>query len=200
MRYSSAAFLAALMVWGNTSPVFACRGANNATIVKPIDDGLVTAGPDQYNIKLDPDINRFFIVATEPSHDFGFCVDLSILDSSDVEKTSTGVVFWGTANVRNNSYYLYIRNDQYRILHVLFGKAYELIPWTTDASIKKGLRQKNEVDLRVTARGADIQINGTELASIVARPSADAQRYGVVFQTPKTATGLLQVGSPRTIK
>jgi hypothetical protein len=68
---------------------------------------------------------------------------------------------------------------------------YELVPWTTGASIKKGLCQKNEVDVRVTATGADIQINGTALTNIVARPSADAQAYGVVFFAPKTATGLL---------
>ena len=57
---------------------------------------------------------------------------------------------------------------------------------TRSVQIKKGLRQKNEVGVRVTATGADIQINGTELANIVARPSADAQYYGALFRPPKT--------------
>jgi hypothetical protein len=201
--YSLAVVFAALTVLGSMSPVFACRSENNATIVKlpdDLSDGIVRAGPDQYNFKIAPGSNRGFTLVTASSHDFEFCVDLSVLDSSDIQNTQTGVVFWGGVNDRSNSYDLYIRNDQYQIIHALFDKTYELVPWTTGASIKKGLGQKNEVDVRVTATGADIQINGTELTNIVARPSADAQNYGVVFGTPKTGTGLFQVGSPRIVK
>jgi hypothetical protein len=200
MRYSSAALFAALMVWGSTSPVFACRSENNATIVKPSDHRLMSAGLDQYNVKLDPDSRATFWVAFGTNINSGFCVDLSVLDSSDLENTVTGVMFWNTISDQSNSYILYIRNDQYRIVHQLFGEVYELVPWTTDASIRKGLRQKNEVDVRVTATGADIQINGTEINNIVARPPADAESYGVVFWTPKTGTGQFQVGSPRIVK
>lgn len=202
MRYSSAVLFAALMVCGSVSPVFACRGENNATMVKLTDlaDGIVRAGDDQYNFKLAPDSNHSFRLTTAPSHDVGFCVDVSILDSSDIQNTVTGVLFWGGVNDQNEYYCLFIRNDQYTIIHYLFGKPYELVPWTTDASIKKGLRQKNEVDLRLTATGADLQINGAQLTNIVARPSADAQKYGVVFVSPKTGPGQFQVGLPRIVK
>jgi hypothetical protein len=203
MLYSSAVLFAALMVCGSMSPVFACRGEKNATIVKlpdDLSDSIVRAGPDQYNFKIDPGPTRGFNLVTASSHDVEFCVDLSVLDSSDIQNTQTGVAFWGGVNDRRNSYYLYIRNDQYQIIHALFDKTYELVPWTTGASIKKGLGQKNEVDVRVTATAADIQINGAAITSIVARPSADAQIYGVAFGTPKTGTGLFQVESPRIVK
>jgi hypothetical protein len=200
MRHPSAVLFAALMMWGNMSPVFACRSANNATIVKPSIDSLVAAGVDQYNTKVNPDLHQMFRLASGPSHDSGFCVNLSIVESSDFQNAETGVVFWSTADMRSNIYFLYIRDNQYRIMHMLFGKEYDLVPWTTDASIKKGLRQQNEVDVRVTATGADIQINGTELIPIIARPSADAQYYGVVFYTPKGGAGLFQMGSPRIVK
>jgi hypothetical protein len=200
MRYSSAALFAALMVWGSTSPVFACRSENNATVFK-LADRFVSAGPDQYNIKLDASSFESFRVGIGPSHDVGFCVDVSVLDSSDIQNTITGVMFWKAIDNPTDGYFIYIRNDQYQITHQLFGEVYELIPWTTDASIKKGPHQKNEVDVRVTAKGADIQINGTELTNIVARPSADVEcYYGVVFMAPKTGAGLFQVGSPRVVK
>jgi hypothetical protein len=200
MPYSSAVLFAALMMWGSMSPVFACRGASNATMLKPSNDRFVSAGRDQYNIRVDPGSLAGFVLVTEPSHEFGFCVDVSVLDSSDLEDTVTSVVFWSIPTGPKNDYSLQIRNGQYRIIHVLFGKLYELVPWTTEASIKKGLRQKNEVDLRVTATGADVQINGTQLTDIVSRPSADAQDYGVIFATPKTGTGLFQLESPRIVK
>jgi hypothetical protein len=201
MRCPSAVLFAALMVWGSTSPVFACRSEKNATIVKLSVDRFVDAGLDQYNIRVGPDSLEPFIVTTGTSHDFGFCVDVSVLESSGLQDTITGTMFWSSVNYPNNAYYLYIRNDQYQIVHALFGKLYELVPWTTGASIKVGLHQKNEVDVRVTATGADIQINGAEITNIVARPSADAQYYyGVVFKAPKTGAGLFQVGSPRIVK
>jgi hypothetical protein len=200
MRYSWTISFVALMVWGGMSPVFACRSANNATILK-VPDSLVRTGVDQYNVKVDIDRNASFNLVTAPSPDSGFCVNLSVLDSSDVQNATTGVIFWGTATTDSiDEYYILIRNDQYRIVHQLFGKQYELVPWTTDASIKKGIRQKNEVDVKVTATGADIQINGTELTKIVARPSADAQYFGVVFQAPETGAGLFQFESPRISK
>jgi hypothetical protein len=201
MLYSSAGLFAVLMVWGSMSPVFACRSENNATIVKVSIDSLVRTGVDQYNAKVDPNSFAEFDLVAGPSRASGFCVNLSVLDSSDVQNTTTGVTFWGAANdLNNDNYFLFIRNDQYQIVHQLFGKQYDLVPWTTDASIKKGLRQKNEVDVRVTATGADIQINGTELTPIVARPSANAQRYGVIFLVPKTAPGLFQLESPRIVR
>jgi hypothetical protein len=200
MRYSSAALFAALMVWGSMSPVFACRGENKATVVKVPFDRLVRVGPDQYNIKIDPSDLAAFEFGKEPIHDFGFCVDLSVLDSSDLQNTIAGVLFWTEPGGLDSSYFLEIRNDQYKIFRQLFGKVYELVPWTTDASIKKGLRQKNEIDVKATATGADIQINGTEITSIVARPSADASGYGVVLVAPKTGTGSFQVESPRIVK
>jgi hypothetical protein len=202
MLYSSAVLFAALMVWGSMSPVFACRGANNATMVKlPADlsDRFVSAGLDQYNIKVDPDTSEPFRLI-RANRDVEFCVNVSVLDSSDLQNTKAGVMFWSTVNYPNNAYYLYIRNDQYQIVHAQFGLLYELVPWTTQASIKKGLRQKNEVDLRLTAAGADIQINGTQLPNLVARPPADPKNYGVVFQTPKTGTGLFQIESLRIVK
>lgn len=200
MQHSSAALFAALIMWGSTSPVFACRGASNATIVKWASEGVVSAGVDQYNVKVEPNLSQPNILVKGTSRDFGFCVDLSVLESSDSQDTAIGVVFWSTTADLNNAYILKIRNDQYEIYRNLFGKVYELVPWTTDASIKKGLRQKNEVDLRVTATGVDIQINGTQLPNFVARPSADAENYGVIFATPQTGTGLFQVGSPRIVK
>lgn len=200
MRYPSAVLFAALMVWGSVSPALACRGANNATIVKPSNDHVVTTGVDQYNIKLDPYKSVFFSLATGPSHDFGFCIDLSVLESSDLQNTTAGVMFWSAADDSNNAYFIQIRSDQYKIFRYLFDKTYELVPWTTEASIKKGLRQKNEVDVRVTATGADIQINGTALIPIVARPPDDTQSYGVMFQTPKTAAGSFQIEAPRIVK
>jgi hypothetical protein len=199
MRYLSAVLFAALMVWESTSPVFACRGANNATIVKAVDP-FVNAGVDQYNIKVDPNQIVPFAMVIGPNYDSGFCVELSILDSSDLQNTATGVMFWSASNDLNSAYFVLIRNDQYQISRQLFGKVYVLIPWTTNASIKKGLRQKNEVDVRVAATGADIQINGTAINNIVARPSVDAENYGVVFWTPKTGTGQFQIGSPRIVK
>jgi hypothetical protein len=126
---------------------------------------------------------------------------VSALDSSDVQSTSAGVMFWRTAPDPINAYYLLIRNDQYQTTHQLFGKMYELAPWTANASIKKGLRQKNEIDVRLTATGTDIQINGTEINNIVARPSSNDQYYyGVVFQASKTGTSSFQIGSPRIVK
>lgn len=201
MLYSSAVLFAALMVWGSMSPVFACGGKPTPiNLPDGLSDGIVKGGPDQYNFKIDPGLNHGFRLVTASSHDFEFCVKLSVLDSSDIQDTQTGVMFWGGVDDPNNVYFLYIRNDQYKIVHFMFGKTYELVPWTTSASIKKGLSQKNEVDVRVTATGAEIQINNTELTNIVARPSADAQNYGVVFWAPKTGAGLFQVGSPSIVK
>ena len=200
MPYSSAVLFAALMVWGSMSPVFACRGENSATMVKPSFDRLVKVGPDQYNIKIGPGSSAGYILATGPSHDFGFCVDVSILDSSDLQNTTMSIIFWSVPTGPKNAYYLQIRNGQYLIFHVLFDKIYELVPWTTEASIKKGLHERNEVDVRVAATGADVQINGAQLTNIVARPSADAQDYGFDFATPKTSGVLFQVESPRIVK
>jgi hypothetical protein len=203
MLQPSAILFAMLVVWGSMSPVFACRSENNATIVKPSIGTLVRTGIDQYNAKVDPNSFAEFDLVAGPSRASGFCASLSILESSDLQNTTTGVTFWGAADdLSNDNYFLFIRNDQYQIVHQLFGKEYELVPWTTDASIKKGLRQKNEVDVRVTATGADIQINGTELTPIVARPSTNAQRYGVIFMVNKTAPSLFlfQLESPRIVK
>jgi hypothetical protein len=201
MRYSSAVLFAALMVSGSMSPVFACRGAKNATIIKPSIDRFVSTGLDQYNVKIDAGEFTNVGLVAGPSHDFGFCVDVSVLESSDLQDTITGAMFWSADGDPINAYFLYIRNGQYRIGHQLFGKVYELVPWTTDASIKTGLRQKNEVDVRVTAMGADIQINGSDIPGVFARPFADAQYYyGVVFKAPKAGTGSFQVGSPRIVK
>jgi hypothetical protein len=46
---------------------------------------------------------------------------------------------------------------------------------------------------------AYIGINGAAVADIIARPSADAQNYGVVFEAPKTGA-LFQMESPRISK
>jgi hypothetical protein len=201
MLYSSTILFAALTALTSISPVFACRGENNATMVKIINDHFVSAGPDQYNIKLDSDHAASFALATGPSRDFGFCVNVSVLDSSDVENAITDVMFWKTIGADPlNAYFLQIRNGQYRIVHQLFDTEYELVPWTTNASIKKGLQQKNNVDVRVAASGADIQINGIQLPILAARLSAAERYYGVKFETPKTGSGLFRVESPRAVK
>lgn len=198
MGYSSAVLFAALVVCGSASPAFACRGENSATIVQqPTDRRLVKAGTDQYNVKVDAGAYQAFELVVEPSRNLGFCVDLPVPDSADAR---VGVFFWGSTTDPNDMYYVLISDDKYMVRRSLFGQAYTLVPSTTDVSIKKGRGQKNEVDVRVTATGVDIQINGAQLTSIVARPLADAQRYGVALGAPKAAAATFQVGSPRIVK
>lgn len=115
MRYSSAVLFAALMAWGTMSPVFACRSEKNATIVKVSSDRYARTGIDQYSVKVDPGSFVLSDIESGPTHDSGFCVSLSILDSSDLQNTTTGVMFWSVANDSARAYFLQIRNDEYRI-------------------------------------------------------------------------------------
>jgi hypothetical protein len=197
--------LASVMLLAGFASAQACLSSNiiasaeNVTV--KLNPEITKTAPNQFNLVPTADrlVIQAFLSATDPN--VGFCAELEMLTTPNPTDSGVGVIFWATANSNDNYYFLELHdNGQYRVVHVLFGRWYTLLPFTASAAIKQGMSQVNEVELWRTTTGANIFINGQKINQIIAQPGDAAQYYGVFGESPKVGTATMQVSSLRLVK
>lgn len=188
------------------SQASACRSTNVLATAADANVGqrtdIIKSGPNQFSVMPQADrlsVGALIAVSTTP-HPSGLCADVQMLTTPDASDSGVGVTFWGSTTSDDDYYFMEIHNDQYRVVHILFGKWYVLLPLITAPVIKTGANSVNEVEVWFTPTGAELWINGTRVNQIVAHPADANQNYGVFGESPKTGQASMQIRSFRLLK
>jgi hypothetical protein len=175
--------------------------ASADTVTGKLNDGITKTAANQFNVVPTADhlSTQALLSSAEPN--LGFCAELEMLATPAPSDSGVGVVFWAVGTTNEDYYFLELHdNGQYRVVHVLFGKWYQLLPFTTSAAIKQGMNQVNEVEIWRTSVGANVFINGQKVNEIIAQPGDSSLYYGVFGESPKAGTATMQIAALRLVK
>lgn len=205
MRLFRFVSLASVMLLAGFASAQAClsnntiASAENSTV--KLNPEITKTAPNQFNLvpATDHISTQALLSATDPN--VGFCAEVEMLTTPTPNDSGVGVIFWSAGNSNDDFYFLELHDSgQYRVVHILFGRWYTLLPFTASAAIKQGLNQVNEVEVWRTTTGANIFINGQKVNQIIAQPSDAGQYFGPFGESPKAGPATMQVGSLRLVK
>lgn len=123
--------------------------------------------------------------------DSNLCSDVNIVETSEPEATSAGILFWGsdTANmyglmVASNGYFQVFRRSRGRWLFP--------VAWRQHEAIKQGANQWNVLQVQMKGNQATFLINDVQVAQINGNPPDGGGLVGIAGASPQAAPATIR--------